>query len=140
MKFVETSCRNLVIQAQKEGMSISALIALIQNEWQENVADKTRTSNREENNMTKAERELEERLLNLNEEMERLTSEIEEKYGEEKETLKKRTSEEILLAEEESEKMKIINRFYSAMRKIEAKEIQEKNNLRARIMNEIIRK
>mgnify|MGYP001856055963 FL=1 len=72
--------------------------------------------------------------------MERLTSEIEEKYGEEKETLKKRTSEEILLAEEESEKMKIINRFYSAMRKIEAKEIQEKNNLRARIMNEIIRK
>ena len=54
MKFVETSCRNLVIQAQKEGMSISALIALIQNEWQENVADKTRTSNREENNMTKA--------------------------------------------------------------------------------------
>ena len=140
MKFVETSCRNLVIQAQKEGMSISALIALIQNEWQENVADKTSTSNREENNMTKAERELEERLLNLNEEMERLTSEIEEKYGEEKETLKKRTSEEILLAEEESEKMKIINRFYSAMRKIEAKEIQEKNNLRARIMNEIIRK
>ena len=65
MKFVETRCRNLVIQAQKEGMSISALIALIQNEWQENVADKTRTSNREENNMTKAERELEERRERL---------------------------------------------------------------------------
>lgn len=36
MKNVGKSCQDLVIQAQKEGISISVLLNLIQNEWKRN--------------------------------------------------------------------------------------------------------
>ena len=133
MKTVEKICRDLIIRARDEKMSISALIVLLEEEWKNNNVTKS-IEEKEKNKMTEREKTLEEEILKLNEEMETLMSEIRDKYGERIENLKRESAHSIVYAETEEEKRNIISKFYTEVRKIEGEQIQEEQYLKRQIL------
>lgn len=141
MKNVGKSCQDLVIQAQKEGISISVLLNLIQNEWKRNDCSiEKNPEKKEKNNMTEREKMLEEKLIRLNETMEILMSDIREEYAKRIEKLKEESSNAIESAETEEEIRKVINNFYTEARKLDAEQIREEQKLKNEIIKKLLEK
>ena len=141
MKNVERICRDLIIQAKEEKLSKSVLILLIQEEWNNiNVTKSESIEEKEKNKMTEREKNLEKKVIELNEEMETLMSQIRDKYGEKIERLKQVTADEILSSETEKDKRKAINKFYNVAKKIEAEQIKEEQNLKREIIKRLLSK
>ena len=144
MDKLERMCRDLLIEARRQGVSNFELAKLLRNEMLASRTDLQSDGTefihfisddvKEENN--KAEKEM--KVVSVRKEYDRLLSDIEEQYGEKIERLKNTMAEEILYATSEVQKDQVIKRFWKESEQIESEKSRQIKKLKRESFKKLV--
>ena len=144
MDKLERMCRDLLIEARRQGVSNFELAKLLRNEMLASRTDLQSDGTefihfisddvKEENN--KAEKEM--KVVSVRKEYDRLLSDIEEQYGEKIERLKNTMAEEILYATSEVQKDQVIKRFWRESEQIESEKSRQIKKLKRESFKKLV--